>query len=134
LLNDWKVTVRHYEKLVKKAEFMFYTKDELKLLEEMIDGHCDPSEENVPNDVWSGVTIAIYEYLNYGGISVNMDSDWFLGYERDISKKLNFSQFLLVYYRKIFLFLSYVSLDQVALYLNKKPLTVFCLWRYKIGR
>jgi len=125
--------MKRSEKFLDKAKSVPYTNEELKLLQDLISGYCDPGED-LPFDLWNGLMFAIEEYIRYGGISVNMSSDTILGYESDNCKHLNFMQYLLVYYRKIFLFLTCVDMNHVALYLKKNPFNIFCEWRYKINQ
>jgi hypothetical protein len=47
---------------------------------------------------------------------------------------LTFLQYLLINYRKIFVFLTQVPIDKVPLYLNKPTIKAFARWRLTIAK
>jgi hypothetical protein len=117
-----KLTIRE-TKYLAIAKTDSYTREELKMLEGLLYDHLVSSYENSCDWDAEEIRFVVQEYLEHGGISID-----------NTSKSFNFLQYLLVYYRKFFLFLTCVPLSNLPLYLNKKTLRIFCLWRMKIHR
>ena len=125
------------QRLIDKASHVPYTGDELRGLIEVIRRywHEDEMDYNNPSGFdFLDLIEAINDHLKGRPIDINWgESTWVFGYEINTYKGLNLMQFLLVYYRKIFLLMACVPKEKLPLYLNKKPLKMVAEWRLKTG-
>jgi len=100
--------------LVERARFEPYTREEIDLLQDMVNG-WDVS-------FW-------YELFDFTGRDRKLDLS--LGSE---DQKVNFMTYLLIYHRRIFLFLECVPKMDVPKYLADKRLSRFAEWRMRIHK
>lgn len=104
------------QRYIDKAREVPYTLEELEILHGMLNG--DPNHEDLWMDMFT---------LKNGLMDVSRE------YEDGVPRQqLNLMQFLLVYHRRIFLFLMCVNLDQVLKYMD--DLKPFVEWRIRIGK
>jgi hypothetical protein len=130
------------KRLVEKAQIVPYTKEELKLLLHIIDGAYFEVQTKAftqnKEDLfdYSGLISALEDELAGKKYYIDDFSTWAhrKGETFQDYTGLNFMQFLLVYYRKIFLFLTCVDKKKTLIYLHRGPLNMFVEWRLKIGK
>ena len=119
--------MKRSEKYVEMAGTVPYSREDLILLKDMVYGAWDTMI-----DEWDFFTL--YDAINseIDGTGTYTDStpdDWGTGNY----KKLNLMQFMLVYFRRVFLFLRCVPPERVPLYVADGQLKVFCEWRLRTG-
>jgi len=142
-----KQITRRMKWLIDKARVVTYTRKELELLVTILKGHALNNDfEYNYLDLHGGIEecLEMREKFSplrektppsmYSGYSIDRESEWLFGEETDDYKELNLFQYLLVYHRKVFLFLTCVSRKMVLAYIRKDPLTPFVEWRLKIGK
>lgn len=108
-------------KFISMASVLPYTKEELKLLLNLLE-----NDLVMPFGHYCSISGALYEQISYGGF--DMDRPDSLDY-----KHLNFLQYLLIYHRKVFLFLMCVPNRNIPLYMNGE-LGPFVQWRMRINK
>lgn len=121
-------------KFLKIAEMVPYTKKELSMLKSMLDdawinlNYNDPDYSFLQN---------LYEDVSFA-LSINCKGEKYFidrpDVEDDPMGGLNFMQYLLIYFLKVFIFLTCVKPESVPLYLNKKGFRIFVTWRLKIAK
>jgi len=117
------------QKLISLSKAAPYTKEELKFLYGLIN---DRINNTYPfNNNLFDVSESLKGEIKGEGTLIDWNSDS----EDSVSfKTLNFLQFLLIYFRKIFLFLVCVPIDRVPLYIEHKELNDFAHWRLSIKK
>lgn len=117
------------QKLISLSKTAPYTEEELKFLYDLIKGSVDntyPFNNNLFD-----VSESLKGEIKGEGTLIDWNSDS----EDNVSfKTLNFLQFLLIYFRKIFLFLICVPFERVPLYIGHKELNDFAHWRLLINK
>jgi hypothetical protein len=115
--------------LIEKARIVSYSKEEISLLIPIL-------EEYAKNDFikynYTDISFEIRSCIKTGSYAIDRDSYWVFGEEDNEYKNLNLFQYLLVYHRKVFMFLTCVGREHIPLYLNRDPLIPFAEWRLKI--
>ena len=117
------------KKLISLSKTAPYTEKELKLLLNLIKGKMDntyPFDNNLFD-----VSVSLKGEIQGEGTLIDWDSD---SEDKVSFKTLNFLQFLLIYFRKIFLFLICVPIERVPLYIGHKELEDFAHWRLSINK
>lgn len=122
--------MKRTEKLIELSKSVPYSKEELRLLRDILDRDMIKEGGMTDHDLYD-LWDMIEEILSYGGYHIDRESD---SEEYSHYKKLNFLQFLLVYFQKIFLFLICIPVDQVPLYINNNQLKTFVYWRLLINK
>jgi len=113
------------KRFISIASFVPYTEFELDMLKRIISNYITDSER----------FDSLYGALSQNNhISIDRESFYTFGYEMNIFRDLNFLQFLLVYHRKVFIFLTQVPLKQVPLYIYKPFIKAFAEWRLLINK
>ena len=117
--------------MTRKEQFLSaasspYSRADVALLSEML----MDSWGQTPEALWKDALSFDLARMEDGTIDVSDDDD----FEAGTSKKLSFLQFLLLWHRKVFLFLTAVPLDGVTKYLGHKKLDTLAEWRLKIGK
>jgi len=121
--------MKRSEKLIELSKSVPYSKEELKLLSNMV---YDVSiNDSILNDDFYEIYNCINDNISGKGYAIDRDSD---SEEYSPDKPLNILQFLLVYFKKISLFLTCVSLENVPLYINDSQLKAFVQWRLLINK
>ncbi len=117
------------QKLVSLSNMAPYTNEELKLLYDLIKGKIDntyPFDNNLFD-----VSESLKDEIKGEGTLIDWNSD---SEDSPSFKKITFLQFLLIYFRKIFLFLICVPIKRVPLYVGHKQLNDFAHWRLAINK
>jgi hypothetical protein len=118
-------------KFLKMAETVPYTNKELSMLKGMLD------------DVWINLNYNDPDYsflqnLYEDVLPINCrGEDYFIDRPEteDLGLKgLNFMQYLLIYFPKVFIFLACVKPENAPLYLNKRGFRPIVTWRLKIAK
>ena len=110
------------------ASVVPYTLDELKSLHDLT---MYSEELDTLNNM--SLDTALHEYIHYGKIDLSLGGGAWLEVTLE-DMHVNFMQFLLVYYRKVFLFLMCVPIERISLYINHQGLRVFARWRLSIRK
>lgn len=135
---------KRLSKFVEIAHQDRYTKEELEILGKML-LDAGESQENrvyeqfrITGQYSSDKQFDYYELRDaansvakYDGYTMDRDS---IDPEFEEYKKLNFLEYTLTYYRKIFLFLVCVPYSNTALYINHPVLKSFVEWRIAIHK
>lgn len=131
-IGEWIIkemeTIR-IQKLVKLAKSAPYTKKELKLLYNLIKSKMDTSYTLDTN--LFDISESLKGEMKGKGTLIDWNSD---SEEYASFKNLNFLQFLLVYFKKIFIFLVCVPLERVPIYIGHNQLNDFATWRLLINK
>jgi hypothetical protein len=89
---------------------------------------------NIYDDYYWDIACDLDSLLQKGGYvvtsSINSEGD---PYPYRGEELLNFMQYLLVYQRRLYLFFQKVPLNKVPLYIQRKHLKPFVLWRLENG-
>jgi hypothetical protein len=128
-----------YKRCLAIATTMKFTEDEINLLKNMI-SEILAQEKYLEFEDWDRyyeIDSALYDLTKAGHCTETFNEDETLGAGVTSSTEyvpLTFTQFLLVNFRRIFLFIASVPLDRVPLYLNDPRLEPFAKWRLTIAK
>jgi hypothetical protein len=126
------------KRLVEKARVVPYTKKELSILIEILKGYWLNYNPWLPSGAIEYNYFEIGTDLEYaiekGGYLIDRVFYPWPGEQSSEYKNMNILQFLLVYHRKVFLFLTCVERNMILIYIGKDPLRPFVEWRLKIGK
>lgn len=122
--------MKRYEKAIELSKSVPYSKEELKILHGLLNYKLIHLNQFYDDDL-SEIISCIDGTLSGKGYSIDREQD---SEELAHFKELNFLQFLLVYFKRIFFFLMYVSSEKVPLYINDHQLGVFAEWRLCINK
>ena len=119
--------------LLKKEIEIRYTFDDLKLLYNMLK---DVSKYDYIRDELC-INFCLNEYLNYHSISLdeNVEDSYPLTMWEyySISKEISLSHYLLLFYRKVFMFMTCVPLTSVPKYIGTE-MGIYAEWRLQIHK
>jgi hypothetical protein len=117
--------MKRSEKFIKQSISVPFSTEDLRLLYKIVDNEM-MDERGILNDDLFIIQDSLENEINGVGTGVDRESD---SEEHAHYKELNFLQYLLVYFKKIYLFLMCVPDDKVPLYINNNQLRAFVLWR-----
>jgi len=104
--------------MINLAASITYSPKELAQLQELLSG-------GVHDSLWMDL------FIFKGGGLMDVSRDYEDGVPR---QEINFMQYLLLYHRKLFLFLAVLPLQDVLKYITDENLRPFVEWRLKINR
>jgi hypothetical protein len=116
------------KRLVEKARVIPYTKTDLKLLAEIVTGYW--YENKIDFRLYDAITDCIRD----NGFWIDRPIENWPDETWSDYKYLNILQYLLVYRRKIFMFLTCVDNKRVPIYIEQSSLKPFVEWRLRIGK
>jgi len=122
--------MKRSEKFIELSKSVPYSKEELKLLRNILDKDMIKEGGMIDHDLFDLYDM-VEEILSYGGYHIDRESD---SEEHSHFKKLNFLQFLLVYFQKIFLFLTCIPVKETPLYIINNQFKSFVQWRLLINK
>ncbi|RLG10762.1 hypothetical protein DRN73_06995 [Candidatus Pacearchaeota archaeon] len=122
--------MRRIEKMISLAKSVPYTNDELRILLNLINDKLIDMNGLI-NETYLNIVSLIEDQIENRGTYIDRGSSDSNDYR---FKKLNFLQYLLVYFKRIFIFLVYIPLENVPLYINDNQLNPFCHWRLLINK
>jgi hypothetical protein len=132
-----KLTAR-YKKYLVIANSIEFNKEELKLLGDILESKWSNPDFNSPLfDVLFSIGDALRDCNKYGHCyeTYNEDETEGAGVISDTrSVPLTFMQYLLINFKKVFFFITFVPLNQVPRYINDPYLAPFAKWRLTIAR
>lgn len=127
-----KTITARMKRLIDKARVVTYTREELELLVKILHGHALNNDfEYNYLDLDDGIQECLQSPEGYW---IDREACWWFGEETNDYNYLNLFQYLLVYHKKVFLFLTCVDRKMVLAYIRKDPLTPFVEWRLSIGK
>jgi hypothetical protein len=80
------------------------------------------------------ISYALYEHLKYGYVYDTVPYEDRDGDRDERFIEISFMQFLILYHKRVFLFLTQVPLNNVVLYMDDPLLSCFADWRITIGK
>lgn len=122
--------MKRSEKVINLSKSVPYSKEELTLLYKIVDNKITTPEGLFDED-FSEIALCISDTLSNGGYPIDRESD---SEENAHFERLNMMQFLLVYFKRICLFLILVPFRNVPLYINDSQLGAFARWRLLINK
>lgn len=117
--------MKRIDKMLSLSKSVPYTNEELRVLKDLIDNNI-MDENGITNDNFLELYCCLIEIISNGSYYIDRPSGTF--------KRLNFLEYLLVYFRKVYLFLTCVSVKNVPLYINDAQLSPFVQWRLFINK
>jgi hypothetical protein len=128
---------RRAKKLIGLAQIVPYTTEELIILRGIIESEWERKLgfENLGYQFDHSTFLdGINDYIEHGGYEIDWGEPvYWLGYEVTGQRKLNLMQFILVYFPKVFIFLTVVNKKDVPLFLCRGYLKMFAQWRLLIN-
>ncbi len=105
-----------------------YTEEELKLLYSLINGKLNNDHPSELYNNFLEIMFSLEDEIKGEGILTDLSDD-------DVGLYfLNFLQYLLIYFKRVFLFLICVPVKKVPMYIGDEQLDIFVQWRLQINK